>query len=284
MRIAVSTEARERDLDQKTEIGRILRREPAALGRALSSLERGGPTARALLEALRGRGGQAIHAGVSGPAGVGKSSLLRETARRLLARGEPVAVLAVDPVSVVSGGALLGDRIRFGDLQEEPGLFIRSVAHRGEAGKPAPGVSLAAGLLDAAGFRWVFVETVGTGQMDAGVYGDLLLKVLVLSEHSGDDLQMMKAGLVEVADLVAVNKCDQPGGESWAGRLAQVLGAGGAEAETGERRGGKRPRGRGPARVLAVSAATGEGVDAFIEAAQEIAAGKRGTREGGAEP
>jgi LAO/AO transport system kinase len=212
---------------------------------------------------------------VAGPAGVGKSSLLRELIRRLRRRGERVALLACDPASAVTGGAVLADRCRLGELMEDAGVFCRSLAHRGAAGEPAPGLETALEVLEAAGFPWIFVETVGTGQMEARAAGPVETQVLVLSPQCGDDFQMLKAGALEVADLVVVNKGDQPGGRAWAALLAETLGvekdAGGADGEGsggGKEAGGEPRRSRAP-RVLGVSAATGEGVEALLSALVE---------------
>jgi len=230
----------------------ILAADPVSLGRAITLCQQDPDAAEALLGRLPPDTGESFRITVTGPGGVGKSSLLREVVRRLRARGDKVAVVLADPSSVVTAGAVLGDRCRFAGLLEDSNVFLRSLAHRGASGEPAPGALLAAEFLGAAGFRWIFQESVGTGQMDVGVFCGSAFKVLVLSSEVGDDVQMLKAGLLEVADLVVVNKCDQVGAPAWARRLEQSLAS---AAGIGARQ---------PIPVLAVSATTGEGVDELV--------------------
>jgi LAO/AO transport system kinase len=244
----------------------VLGGNPRAVGKAISLLERGDGAGQQLLAALRAHTGRAYRVGVTGPAGVGKSSLLREVLRRLRRAGERVALVAADPVSPVSGGALLGDRCRLGELLEDPDVFVRSIAHRGAPGEPAPGASVAADVLDAAGFPWVFLETVGSGQMDVAACRGLDLRLLVLSQEYGDEFQMLKAGFTEVADLIAVNKCDQPGARAWVIRLTEALSPAAAAGDGGQQ-------------VFAVAAATGEGVDGLVAVLREKA-GKHAGRGG----
>jgi LAO/AO transport system kinase len=234
--------------------------QPASIARALSAIERGEPEASALLEELRPRFGKACRIVVTGPSGAGKSSLLRGIFQLLLRRGERVAVLACDPASPYTRGAFLGDRLRWADVAGEPGLFIRSVACRESAAAVA--IEPLADLLDAAGFGWVFIETAGAGQADVSFAAGEALRLIVLSPASGDEVQMLKAGLLESGDLYAVNKVDLPGGSAWAKQLEEILGLGGAD---------------GP-RVLATAATTGEGLEELLEALEERAAPRAGTR------
>lgn len=247
----------------KVDVAAVLRADPRALGRALTVVAANDDAAQRLLEDLRPRLGKAFRVAVTGPGGVGKSSLLREICRGLRRRGDRVAVVAADPSSVVSRGAMLGDRVRFAELLEDPDTFIRSLAHRGQPGTPAPGAVASADVLDAAGFPWVFFETVGTGQMEVGALSRADLKVLVLSPQCGDDIQMLKAGLTEVADLIVVTGADQSGARTWARRLESVLGVE-ATAEND------------PGRVFCVSSANGEGVGDLVDEVVRRAAA-RGT-------
>ena len=233
---------------------------PAVVARAITLLEQGGAGAEALRQSLANVARRSRRIVVTGPGGVGKSSLLREVCRLLRRDGERVAIVATDPSSVVTGGALLGDRCRFGDLLADRGVFVRSLAHRGVAGKPAPAAPVAADVLEVAGFDWVFLETVGTGQMDVGVFDQADVRVLVLAPECGDDVQMLKAGLVEVADLIAVGKSDQPGADAWAQRL---------------RRNVERGAGEQAAPVVGVSAQNGLGIESLVAELRQLAPSAR---------
>lgn len=225
-----------------------------ALGRALSLVEQGGEAARELLRRLPAPSRWLPTVAFTGPPGAGKSTLVEQVGLFWQSRGEPVAVLAVDPSSPFSGGALLGDRLRMPRLVEAGG-FVRSVATRGSLG----GVSAACGdfleLLRAAPFAWALVETVGVGQDEVDVASMVDTVVLLQVPGLGDDVQLAKAGVVEVAHVFVVNKKDRPG----AGELVQMLQ--GLVAQTPET--SWRPR------VLATVATTGGGVEALVQAIQE---------------
>jgi LAO/AO transport system kinase len=227
---------------------------PRALGRALSLVEQGGEAARELLRRLPAPSRWLPTVAFTGPPGAGKSTLVEQVGLFWQSRGEPVAVLAVDPSSPFSGGALLGDRLRMPRLVEAGG-FVRSVATRGSLG----GVSAACGdfleLLRAAPFAWALVETVGVGQDEVDVASMVDTVVLLQVPGLGDDVQLAKAGVVEVAHVFVVNKKDRPG----AGELVQMLQ--GLVAQSPET--SWRPR------VLATVATTGEGVEALVQAIQE---------------
>jgi LAO/AO transport system kinase len=188
-------------------------REPRALGRAISLVERGGPEAEALVARLRERTGRARVVGVTGPPGAGKSTLVEALARRARQAERTVAVLAVDPTSPFTGGALLGDRIRMQSLYTDPGVFIRSMATRGAVGGLAAAAHDAVDLLDAAGFDLVLVETVGVGQDEIDVVRAVDTVAVVVVPGMGDDVQAAKAGLLEIADVLVLNKADRDGAD-----------------------------------------------------------------------
>ncbi len=184
-----------------------------ALARALSVVEDGGAAADEVVRACRGVGRRALRVGVTGAGGAGKSTLVDQMVKVLRGRGERVGVLAVDPTSPFTGGALLGDRIRMQGFEGDDGVFIRSMASRGAAGGIAEGVAGCCAVLEAAGFGWVMVETVGVGQDEVAVGGVVGVTVLVVTPGMGDDVQSLKAGVMEAADVFVVNKADLPGAD-----------------------------------------------------------------------
>ena len=195
-----------------------------ALARALSWVENQRPGFEDLLHALHGRLGHAYRVGVTGPPGAGKSTLTEKYALRLRDRGLRVGILAVDPSSPFTGGALLGDRIRMQDLTLDEGVFIRSMASRGRLGGLAMTSLEAADLVEAFGFDVVIHETVGVGQTERDVVSAADTTVVVLVPESGDAIQAMKAGLMEIADVFVVNKADRPGADKLARALKATLG------------------------------------------------------------
>jgi LAO/AO transport system kinase len=198
-------------------------RQPRALGRALSVVENGGERQAELVRRLYPRTGRAVVVGVTGPPGAGKSTLVERLASALRARGETVGVLCVDPTSPFSGGALLGDRIRMQSLATDPGVFIRSMATRGAMGGLARATRDAVDVLDAAGFDWVLVETVGVGQDEVDVVETVDTVVVVAVPGLGDDIQAIKAGLMEIADVFVLNKSDREDAERAYRDLAGML-------------------------------------------------------------
>ena len=181
-----------------------------AIARALSLVEDRDPRAYELVKALYGRTGSAYAIGVTGPPGVGKSSLIAALVGHVRAQGRTVGVVSVDPTSPFSHGAVLGDRIRLADHFLDPGVFIRSMATRGHLGGLAEATLQAALVLDAAGKELLFVETVGIGQSEVEIAQVADTVVLVLMPGSGDSVQALKAGVMEIPDVIAVNKRDHP--------------------------------------------------------------------------
>ncbi len=181
-----------------------------ALARLISVLEAGGPAARAALREVYPRAGRAHVVGLTGPPGSGKSTLAAALARAYRARGERVAILAVDPTSPYSGGALLGDRVRMPDLAADADVFVRSMASRGAVGGLALATGSVTAALDTAGYGRILIETVGVGQDEVAVARTAQTTVVVTVPGLGDEVQALKAGLLEVADVLVVNKADRP--------------------------------------------------------------------------
>ena len=181
---------------------------PRAVARALSAVERGGAEAREVIAAIFRFTGRAHIIGVTGAPGTGKSTLVNEIAKQYRRRGQRVGIIAVDPTSPFSGGALLGDRLRMQDLSGDSGVFIRSMATRGSLGGLAAATSDAVKVLDAAGFEIVLVETVGAGQNEVEIAQNAHTTIVVEAPGMGDDIQAIKAGIMEIADLLIVNKAD----------------------------------------------------------------------------
>ena len=181
-----------------------------ALARAITLVENNTPEAGPLLAALYPHTGQAHLVGVTGAPGTGKSTLVNQIALHLRQRGKTVGVIAVDPTSPFSGGAILGDRIRMRDLAGDPGIFIRSMATRGSLGGLARAASDVVTVLDAAGFDVIIIETVGAGQSEVDVASLAHTVVVVEAPGLGDDVQAIKAGILEIADVLVVNKADDP--------------------------------------------------------------------------
>ncbi len=191
----------------------LRRGDSRALGRAISWMENGHPGAQELMARLWPHLGRAAVVGITGSPGAGKSTLTDQVARALRAEGQRVGILAVDPTSPFSGGAILGDRIRMQRIAADPGVFIRSMATRGALGGLARATQDAIDLLDAAGFDTVIVETVGVGQDEVDVVSCVQTCCVVLVPGMGDEIQAIKAGIMEVADLFVINKADRDGAD-----------------------------------------------------------------------
>jgi LAO/AO transport system kinase len=232
-----------------------------ALARLLTAVENHTAVAELALRRLYPLAGGAHIVGITGPPGSGKSTLVAALIAELRAAGRTVAVVAVDPSSPITGGALLGDRVRMQAYSADDGVFIRSMASRGHAGGLAATSAAAAGVLDAAGFDIVLLETVGTGQSEVEVAAAADTTVVLEAPEMGDEVQAIKAGLLEVADLVVVNKGDRPGAQRTAAQLrAMLVPAAAREDEDPARPAPKRPE------VLVTTAVTGDGVPELLAA------------------
>jgi len=197
--------------------------EAAALARALSIMDAGGEPARRLLRAVRRFDRAAAVVGFTGPPGAGKSTLISAYIGELRAAGKTVAALAVDPSSPLSGGAILGDRARMGDHSADPGVFIRSLAARGHLGGLTTNIHALLDVVHAAGRDVIVIETVGTGQSEIEIVRVADATIVINAPGLGDDVQAMKAGILEIADILAVNKSDLPGAANTEQQLAAML-------------------------------------------------------------
>jgi LAO/AO transport system kinase len=204
----------------------VLAGERRSVARAISLVEDGAAELAALSAGIFGRTGAAATIGLTGAPGVGKSTLAGELVRTARAQEDRIAVLAVDPTSPFTGGALLGDRVRMQEHATDPGVFIRSMATRGHLGGMALAAPEAVRILDAAGYGQVIVETVGVGQAEVEVAAATDTAVVVLAPGAGDAVQMAKAGILEVADVFVVNKGDRDGAGQTARDIRQMLGMG----------------------------------------------------------
>ena len=202
-----------------------------ALARAISLVEDGDPLAYGVVADLYPQTGSTYSVGVTGPPGVGKSSLVSALIRLVRARGVTVGVVSVDPSSPFSEGALLGDRIRLSDHFLDPDVFIRSMGTRGHLGGLAEAALQALLVLDAAGKDVVFLETVGAGQSEVEVIGIVDTVLLVLMPGSGDAVQALKAGIMEIPDVIAINKMDHPGAKTMLNEVRSILALGRSHGE-----------------------------------------------------
>lgn len=202
---------------------RVLAGDIRAAARAISLIDRRETDLAPLMAALYPSTGGAYRIGITGPPGAGKSTLAGGLARRFVAAGRAVGILAVDIASPFSGGALLGDRIRMQELSEDPAVFIRSMGNEGLPGGLCRAARDAIRVMEAMGKDLVLVETAGVGQTDVDVAHCVDAVVLTLVPESGDEIQLLKAGVMEIADVIALNKSDRPGATALAGELREFL-------------------------------------------------------------
>ncbi len=242
------------------QVAQVLAGDRRALARLISRIEDGGPQARAALTALYPHTGQAHVIGVTGAPGTGKSTLVNELAKAIRAQGRTVGIVAVDPTSPFTGGALLGDRVRMQDLAGDKGIFIRSMATRGSLGGLALATSDVVKVLDAAGFAVVLVETVGVGQAEVDIARTAHTTLVLEAPGLGDEVQALKAGLLEVADVLVVNKADRPGAAHTVRALEVSLELGRSTRNDG---GNWKPP------VLQTVALDGKGIDEVLQAAAD---------------
>ena len=204
-------------------VRRFLDGDRRALARVISRVENHTVEGRAYLRDLFPHSGKAHTIGVTGGAGSGKSTLTGALAAEYRKRGNTVGIVAVDPSSPFTQGAILGDRIRMQDLALDPGVYVRSMASRGALGGLAPSINDVVAVMDAFGFDYVIIETVGAGQDEVEIAGTALTTILVNNPGTGDDIQAMKAGIIEIADILVVNKADHPGADVLVSQLIALL-------------------------------------------------------------
>jgi LAO/AO transport system kinase len=269
----VAVDRRGRDLAERARGG-----ERRALARLLTEVEDRSAAGEAALRILYPLAGAAHLVGVTGAPGAGKSTLVAALVAAVRRTGRPVAVIAIDPSSPITGGALLGDRVRMQQFAGDPDVFIRSMASRGHVGGLATSSVAAAAVLDACGFPLVFIETVGTGQAEVEVAAIADTTVVVQAPEMGDEVQAIKAGLLEVADIVVVNKGDRPGAQRAAAQLRAMLTVGVRHDRAAVLAG--RPQPKRPD-VLLATALTGEGVPELLAALDRRAAARASGSDAG---
>ena len=235
-------------------VARVRAGDAVALGRLISRAETGVEEVREALAQVYKASGRAHMVGITGVPGSGKSTLVNKLVQRIRRDGRTVAVIAIDPSSPFSGGAILGDRIRMSELVLDPGVFIRSMATRGSTGGLARAALAAADILDAGGFDMVIIETVGVGQDEVEIARASHTTVVVSAPGLGDDVQALKAGILEIADIHVVSKCDRPDANRTVTDLKSMLALAASLAE--------KPVWQVP--VVATSSENGQGIDELV--------------------
>jgi LAO/AO transport system kinase len=247
-------------------VDRILARDPRAIARAISKIENDAPDANEILKALFAHTWRGLAVGVTGAPGAGKSSLVDKLALHYRSTGRTVGVIAVDPSSPFSGGAILGDRIRMQTLANDPGVFIRSMATRGNLGGLARATVDAVAVLEAAGYDRTLVETVGVGQDEVDIVKAADVSVVVLVPGMGDDIQAIKAGIMEIGDIFVINKADRDGVERTERELIALL----EMADRSDEKDGWKPP------IIRTVATQNKGIVEFVEAIENFADFRRG--------
>ena len=247
-----------------------------ALARAATGIENRDPEALALLRELQPHTGQALVLGVTGPPGAGKSTLVDAMATELRRQGKTVAVIAIDPSSRITGGAILGDRIRMQQHHGDPGVFVRSMATRGSAGGLARATADMTQLMDAAGRDFVLIETVGVGQDEIEIAKLAQVTLVVLVPGLGDDVQAIKAGIMEIADLFAINKADLPGAEKVEREVRANIGGAVSSGHHGPDAAAHMEVGGRQIPIVKTVATTGAGIPELLEVAQSIPRAQHG--------
>ena len=237
-------------------ISRVQTCEPAAIGRLISRAESGLAEARDALAQIHKLAGRAHVVGITGVPGSGKSTLVSHLAQRLRASGDKVGIIAIDPSSPFSGGSILGDRIRMSDIGVDPGVYIRSMATHGATGGMARAALEAVDILDAAGFGVIILETVGVGQDEVEIVRASHTTVVVSAPGLGDEIQAIKAGILEIADIHVVSKCDRSDANRTLTDLKQMLTLGMREHEPSD----------WAVSVIGTSSVSGEGLDELLKA------------------
>jgi LAO/AO transport system kinase len=201
----------------------LLEKDIRAVAHSISIVENGSQSSSQLLKQIYTNVGEAYRIGITGPPGAGKSTIVNQIAKLIRGKEKRVGIIAVDPTSPFTGGALLGDRIRMSEIGSDTDIFIRSMASRGSLGGLSKKVIDAADILDAAGYDYILLETVGVGQSELDIVKAADTTIVVLVPESGDSIQAMKAGLMEIGDIFILNKSDRPGAEQAAASLKSIL-------------------------------------------------------------